>query len=61
MNLEIVERSSGYWIVGDYGVAWDEPFVNLSEAINQLNKMLEQAPIFNGDNEDECEEWSNRE
>ncbi len=23
--------------------------------------MARQAPIFNGDNEDECEEWSNRE
>ena len=41
MNLEIVERSSGYWIVDDDGVAWDEPFVHLREAINQLNKMLE--------------------
>jgi hypothetical protein len=61
MNLEIVERSSGYWIVGEHGVEWDEPFVHLSQAINQLNKMLEQAPIFNGCNEDECEAWSNRE
>jgi hypothetical protein len=29
-----------------------------------ISKFLEnrlQAPIFNGDNEDECEEWSNRE
>ena len=42
MNLEIVERSSGYWIVNDYGVAWDEPFVHLSQAIRQLNKMLEE-------------------
>ena len=39
MNLEIVERSSGYWIVGDYVVEWDEPFVHLSQAIRQLNKM----------------------
>ena len=29
MKLEIVERSSGYWIVGDFGVEWDEPFVHL--------------------------------
>ena len=39
--MNLVERSSGYWIVGEYGVAWDEPFVHLREAINQLNKMLE--------------------
>ena len=41
MNLEIVERSSGYWIVDDDGVAWGEPFVLLSQAIRQLNKILE--------------------
>ena len=35
MELEIVERSSGYWIVDDYGVAWDEPFIHLSQAIRQ--------------------------
>ena len=40
MELEIVERSSGYWIVDDYGVAWDEPFIYLSEAIRQLNRMI---------------------
>ena len=46
MNLEIVERSSGYWIVGDYGVEWDEPFVHLSQAINQLNKMLDEKKLL---------------
>jgi len=43
MELEIVERSSGYWIVGDYGVAWDEPFIHLSQAIRQLNRMVKDA------------------
>jgi len=37
--LEIVERSSGYWIVGDYGVEWYEPFIHLSEAIKKLNQL----------------------
>jgi hypothetical protein len=53
ITLEIVEReaitdvftsneelSSCYWIeLG--GVAWGEPFVHLSQAIRQLNKILE--------------------
>lgn len=38
-KLEIVERSSGYWIVDSCGVAWDEPFIHLSQAIIQLEKM----------------------
>ena len=43
MNLEIVERSSGYWIVDNDGVAWDEPFVDLNQAIRQLNRMIKDA------------------
>ena len=39
MSLEIVERSSGYWIVDDYGVAWDEPFVHLTEALKKLSEL----------------------
>lgn len=39
MSLEIVERSSGYWIVDDYGVAWDEPFVHLSQALKKLSEL----------------------
>ena len=46
MNLEIVERSSGYWIVGEFGVEWDEPFVHLSEAIAQLHKMLDKESVL---------------
>ena len=45
MSLEIVERSSGYWIVDNDGVAWDEPFVHLSQAIRQLNKMLKDEQM----------------
>ena len=37
--LEIVERSSGYWIVGDLGVEWDEPFIHLSEALKKLSEL----------------------
>jgi hypothetical protein len=44
VKLEIVERSSGYWIVGDYGVEWDEPFIHLSQAIKKLNE-LKQARL----------------
>tara|TARA_B100000945_G_scaffold15011_1_gene11254 strand:- start:74 stop:223 length:150 start_codon:yes stop_codon:yes gene_type:complete len=41
MNYEIVERSSGYWIVGDCGVVdhpiFDlQPYVELDEAIKAL-------------------------
>ena len=43
MSLEIVERSSGYWIVDNDGVAWDEPFVHLSQATRQLNRMIKDA------------------
>jgi hypothetical protein len=46
MNLEIIERSSGYWIVGEHGVEWYEPFVHLSQAINQLNKMLDEKKLL---------------
>tara|TARA_Y100001972_G_C7606729_1_gene304105 strand:+ start:826 stop:984 length:159 start_codon:yes stop_codon:yes gene_type:complete len=35
-ELSIVERSSGYWIVDDDGVAWDEPFDDLTEATKKL-------------------------
>ena len=37
--LEIVERSSGYWIVGDWGVEWNEPFIHLNQAIDKLNEL----------------------
>ena len=40
-KLSIVERSSGYWIVDDDGVVWDEPFVYLSEAIKKLEQIKE--------------------
>ena len=39
MSLEIVERSSGYWIVDKSGIVCDEPFIDLSDAISQLNEM----------------------
>ena len=39
MSLEIVERSSGYWIVDKSGIVYDEPFIDLSDAISQLNEM----------------------
>ena len=34
-TIEIVERSSGYWIVDDYGVV-DGPFIELKEALMML-------------------------
>ena len=46
MELEIVERSSGYWIVDDYGVAWDEPFIHISQAIRQLNRIIKDAEVM---------------
>ena len=39
MSLEIVERSSGYWIVDKSGIVCNEPFIDLSDAISQLNEM----------------------
>ena len=49
--LEIVERSSGYWIVGDLGVEWDEPFIHLSEALKKLSELnLIQIELRNKDN-----------
>ena len=51
MSLEIVERSSGYWIVGDLGVEWDEPFVHLSQALKKLSELnLIQIELRNKDN-----------
>lgn len=35
---EIIERSSGYWIVDDCGVVVDEPFITYSEALESLEK-----------------------
>ena len=40
-DLSIVERSSGYWIVNDDGVVWDEPFDDLTEATKKLEKIKE--------------------
>ena len=34
MPKEIVERSSGYWIVDDHGVV-DGPFIELNEALKK--------------------------
>ena len=39
MKLEIVERSSGYWIVHEWGVAWLEPFVELADACAKLTNL----------------------
>jgi hypothetical protein len=38
-NFEIVERSSGYWIVGSYGVAWYDPFDDYEDAIAKLHEL----------------------
>ena len=38
-NFEIVERSSGYWIVGKYGVAWYDPFDEYEDAIAKLHEL----------------------
>jgi len=35
---EIIERSSGFWIVDDFGVVVDEPFFTYSEALEVLEK-----------------------
>ena len=35
MKQEIVERSSGYWIVDEVGVV-DGPFIELDEALEKL-------------------------
>ena len=40
-TLEIVERSSGFWVVDDCGVAWDQPFDSLDEALKKLESMSE--------------------
>jgi hypothetical protein len=37
-NLEIVERSSGFWIVDGQGNS-EGPFLELEEAYESLNKM----------------------
>ena len=50
MKLEIGERSSGYWIVHEWGVAWLEPFVELAEAcakLTNLELLLEVAENTN--------------
>tara|TARA_Y100000310_G_scaffold122480_1_gene121153 strand:+ start:413 stop:601 length:189 start_codon:yes stop_codon:yes gene_type:complete len=44
-GLWIVERSSGYWIVDELGVAYDEqgesvdPFIELKDAIAKLKEL----------------------
>ena len=44
-TMEIVERSSGYWIVDDTGVV-DGPFIELKEAMETLAQ-LEAADKIN--------------
>jgi hypothetical protein len=39
MNLEIVERSSGWWIVGENGVEHYEPFDEIEDAIEKMNEL----------------------
>ena len=47
MNLEIVERSSGWWIVGENGVEHYEPFDEIEDAIEKMaRKMLEVARLY---------------
>ena len=36
--IEIVERSSGYWIVDDCGIV-DGPFIELDEAVSNLEEL----------------------
>ncbi len=38
-HFEIVERSSGFWIVGDYGVAWYDPFDEYEDVIAKLHEL----------------------
>ena len=40
MTKEIVERSSGYWIVDDHGVV-DGAFIELNEALEALKNLEE--------------------
>ena len=42
--MEIVERSSGYWIVDEHG-AVDGPFIELEEAQSQVVYQLWQAAV----------------
>jgi len=39
MPREIVERSSGYWIVNEHGVAYPEPFDSIEEALDKLESL----------------------
>ena len=41
-TLEIVERSSGFWVVDDCGVAWDQPFDSLDEALKKLEQLEDE-------------------
>ena len=41
MNKEIVERSSGYWIVDDHGVV-DGAFIELDGALEALKNLEEK-------------------
>jgi hypothetical protein len=38
-KFELVERSSGWWIVGDNGVEHYEPFEEIEDAIEKLNEL----------------------
>ena len=40
VEYEIVERSSGYWIVDNDGVVYDEPFIELKDAVNKLEEII---------------------
>ena len=38
MNKEIIERSSGYWIVDDHGIV-DGSFIDYEEALDVLKNL----------------------
>ncbi len=41
-TTEIIERSSGYWIVDKFG-AFNGPYTNMGEAVDDLKKLEEEA------------------
>ena len=44
MEQQIVERSSGYWIVDEVGVV-DGPFIELDEALERLEECYDLGII----------------
>ena len=60
----IIKESDATIIINRFHEEMEEGYSNaeaLYKSLYEIKSLKKEKPIFNGDNENECEEWANRE